>query len=167
MSRVLGQDSAELVLSRYSQLRDVACAMVRQARATVEIVSRDLDPQIYDNDPFAEALRGLVTGDSRRAAVRILLLQPQIAMTRGSRLIDLAQRLPSFISIHTPGEAHRDFNQAMLLVDRSGYLHRDQADQIEATASFAAAPRANELGRLFDEIWDHSTPDQQSRRLGL
>lgn len=167
MAMKLGQDSEELVLTRYSELREVACAMVDQARATVEIISRDLDPPIYDNDRFADALRRLITEDPRRASVRILVQQPQIAAQRGSRLIELAQRLPSFIALCVPGEPHRDFNRALLLVDRVGYVHRDQADQTEAKASFAAPAQANDLGRQFDEIWEQSTPDQQSRRLGI
>lgn len=163
----LGVDTAELALSRYSELREVALAMVSQATATVEIISRGLDPQIYDTDAFAAALQSLVTGQPRRARVRILVQQSSLAAQRGSRIIDLAQRLTSFFALHVPGEAHRDFNQALLLVDRTAYIHRDQADRAEAKACFAAPARANELGRLFDEIWDQSTPDQQLRRLGL
>lgn len=164
---ILGTDDEERALTRFSELREAAASMVQQANTSAEIVSRDLDPQIYDTEPFVDALRRLITADTRRAQVRILIQQPVAVAQRGSRVLELAQRLPSFIAIHVPGEAHREFNQAMLLVDRTGFIHRDQADRPEAQVCFAAPARANELGRTFDELWEQSVPDQQTRRLRL
>lgn len=166
-SHRLGTDTTESVLGRYPELRDAALQMVNQAKVTVDILSRDLDPNLYDNPEFASALGQFVTGDSRRTRVRILVSESAKTVQRGHRLIDLAQRLPSFITIRVPDPEYPAITQAALIVDTTGYIHRELADRPEARVCFAAPSFARDLTRTFDDIWAHSTVDAQTRRLGL
>ena len=67
----LKNDGETVAIDTSEECRVAALSMARQAARSIEIVSRSLDPAIYDNAEFADAVSELVTG-SRRARVRAL-----------------------------------------------------------------------------------------------
>lgn len=164
--RILGTTDEELELARGDEVRAVCLALAQQARRTLDIVSRDLDPALYDNADFAGALRELVV-NSRRAQIRVLLLDSAPVIGRGHRLVELAQRLSTYISIRIPSHEHKDLNEAWLTADAAGFLHRRFSDRYEATANFADRRQATALVNRFDEIWQRAQPDGNLRRLHL
>lgn len=163
-----GPDAPGSVLSLedLSAVRGTSLAMVERARRSVDIFSRQLDPLLYDNAEFADSLRALIVG-SRRARVRVLLREVGPVVTRGHRLIELAQRLSSFMEIRIPALEHQDVADAWLVVDGSHYLHRRSGERHEATAGFDDARRARQLTFRFDEIWARAQPDLNLKRLHL
>ena len=68
----LKEDSQAVVIDTGEACRLAALSMVRQAARSIEIVSRQLDPQMYDNREFCDAVARLIT-TSRRVRVRALL----------------------------------------------------------------------------------------------
>lgn len=162
----LGVSDAVLELDDSATVGAALLALASQARRSIEIVSRHLDPVLYDTDAFAAALRGLVV-DSRRAQVRMLVLDPSPVVSRGHRLVELAQRLSSYVAIRVPGPEHREFNEAWLVADNTGYLHRRFSDRFEAVANFADRRFATHLANRFDEIWQRAQPDPNLRRLHI
>ena len=146
--------------------REAAVVMEQQARRTIMIVSRHLDAPIYDDTDFSTAVRNLIRG-SRRAEVRVMVKDSTPVLRTGHRLIGLAQRLSSFIEIRVPARDHADFNEAFLVVDDVGYVHRNFSDRYEATVSFNDSKVARALIRTFDAMWEHAKPDPNLRRLQL
>jgi hypothetical protein len=163
-AQVLGQTTGKLRVDSSDKIRDLSLAMVSQARRLLDICSRHLDPLLYDNPPFVDAVKRLALA-SRMSRVRIIVLDPGPLVSRGHRLIELAGHLSSFIEIRCPGPDHRDFNEAMLIADETGFIHRLMADRFEGAASFDDPPEALELLRKFDEIWERGEPDPNFRRL--
>jgi len=166
MERILGETDEEFELARSEEVRGVCVALAQQARRSLDLVSRHLDPALFDNDEFAAAVRALVI-NSRRAQMRILLLDSAPVIARGHRLVELAQRLSSYISIRIPAPEHKEFNEAWLVSDATGFLHRRFSDRYEATANFADRRRATALVNRFDEIWQRAQTDGNLRRLHL
>lgn len=160
---VLKEDAETVDVDSSEECRLAALSMARQATRSIEIVSRQLDPQIFDNSEFCDAVRRLIVG-SRRARVRILLRQVDPVVKRGHRLVTLAQRLDSFIVMRVPAPEHDDNNTAFLIVDAAGVIHRHLSDRYEATVSFNDPRLAQELGRQFEEMWHTATPDVNLRR---
>ena len=89
---LLKEDSESVDIDTSEACRTAAVSMVRQAARSIEIVSRNLDPQMYDNAEFCDAVTRLVVG-SRRARVRALLRDTdRVAGNRlGLRRTDKAQ----------------------------------------------------------------------------
>lgn len=57
----LKKDSQAVAIDSSEACRLAALSMVRQAARSIDIVSRHLDPQMYDNRDFCEAVSQLIT----------------------------------------------------------------------------------------------------------
>jgi hypothetical protein len=163
---VLKEDDQRVDVDSSEECRFAALSMARQAARSIEIVSRQLDPQMFDNSEFCDAVTRLVVG-SRRARVRILLRQVDPVIKHGHRLVPLAQRLDSFIEMRVPAPEHDESNVAFLIVDGAGVIHRQQSDRYEATVSFNDPRLAQELTRQFEEMWQTAVQDVNLRRSHL
>lgn len=163
---VLGKSPEAVPLENCDSHRLAALSLAQQARRALSIHTPDLDRDVYDQQPFLDAVIKLAT-HGRQALIRILLRDPMRALTEGHRLIELSQRLPTFVQIRIPSEAYRDYNQAFLVADEMGLLHRPVADRYEGKACFYAPLEASNLLRYFDQAWEHATPDPRLRRLSL
>lgn len=166
VSPVLGEDAGELEVVERDQVADLSLAMANQASRYIDIVSRHLDPLLYDNDEFAEAIKQLALR-SRRARIRLLIIDARPLITTGHRLIDLASKLPSFIEIRAPARHHRGFNEAFLLADNIGYIHRQFSDRFEASIDFADRSVSANLRDRFSTMWERATPEVRFRRLHI
>lgn len=165
-SFTLGEDKETLPVESSAELREASHALLSQCARTIEIVSRHLDPVIYDNREFAGALRRFLL-DHRRGRVHIIIMDTRPILAAGHRLIDLAQQLSSYIEVRRAGRKHADFNAAFLIADRVGTIHRPLADRFEGEVNFGDRRIALELGQTFDEMWAHGEPDPNLRRLSI
>ncbi len=163
---VLKQDSQTVNIDTSEECRLAALSMVRQATRGIDIVSRQLDPQMYDNRDFCEAVSQLVVG-SQRARVRALLCHSGPVVKRGHRLVTLSQRLSSFIEMRVPAREFDDYNAAFLIVDGAGVIHRTLSDRFEGAVNFNDPRMAQELARQFEEMWQTAVPDVNLRRSNL
>jgi len=62
---------------------------------------------------------------------------------------------------------HREFNEAWLVADATGYVYRPMSDRFEATVDFNDRHQASQLVARFNEIWERAQPDPNQRRLSL
>jgi hypothetical protein len=162
---ILGQSLEPIELSDSDAQRRAAVALTLQARRSVNIFTRDLDKKIYDNRDVLDALQNLAINS--RGLIRILLKDSGQAVKYGHRLISLSQRLTSFIEIRKVAEDFKEYNEAFLVADEIGYAHRKHADRFEGIARFNAAKEAANLLVFFNEVWRHSEPDPNLRRIYL
>jgi len=72
--------------------------MVQQAGRSLHIISRDLDPTIYNTQEFVDSVKKMLL-KSKNNRVQILVSDPGKIVKRGHRLIDLSMMLTSFIEI--------------------------------------------------------------------
>ena len=160
---VLKKDDETVAISTSEECRLAALSLARQAARSIDIVSRQLDAQMYDSEEFCDAVAKLITG-SRRARVRALLRYTDPVVKHGHRLLALSHRLSSFIELRIPSNEFDEYNSAFLIVDGAGVVHRTLADTFEGTASFNDPRRARELGRQFEAMWQTSKSDVNLRR---
>jgi hypothetical protein len=162
----LGESTEVVAVTTGAEARAAVLALVSQARRSVEIVSRHLDPRLYDQPDFVDAAKRLSLGSSR-ARIRMVVQEVAPVLRQGHRLLELARRLPSFLQIRVPAAEFRGFNQAFLVADGVGYLHRELADRFEGTASFHGPLLARELLRQFEPLWETGSPDPGLRSLRI
>lgn len=162
----LGATTDLFYLHSLEDFRSSCTRMVAQANKTLNLISPDLEPLIYDQAPFISAVKRLAL-KSRVARIRIIVQDNSLVRQQGHRLIELAQRLTSTIELRKPDRAYREYTESFLLVDDCGYLHRQLADRYAATACFNDRLQASQLGAVFNEAWERAEPDIELVRLHL
>jgi hypothetical protein len=140
--------------------------MAGLSRRQLDIVSRSLDPAVYNTADFLDGVKSLVL--SGRGRVRIILLDPDPLISSGKhRLLELTMRLSSLMSIRRPGECHSEFNEAMLIADRLSVVHQKYSDRYEGMANFQSPRLASSLTENFEAIWQNAEAIPHFRRLML
>ena len=162
----LGETVEDVHIDTAEENKNAAISLVKQARHSIDIFTQDMDAEIYNNRTFEQSIFDL----SKRhpnTKIRILTQDSRIAVQNGHRLIKLAQSLTSSVFIHNPSREYRDEQCAFLVVDKLGLLHRVTANNrnYKASINFMSPQRAGKLTDFFNEVWEHSTPDIQIRRI--
>lgn len=162
----LGGSGSELNLDTREDNRLATLEMIRQARLRVDIVSRDLDPAIYDQPALIDVFKNMIL-ENRRARVRIIVFDAQALARRGHQLLKLAGDLSSFIEIRQGSREHEQYSEAMLVADECGYIHRLLWNRYEANANFNDRHQCKLLLNIFENMWDHATSSVYLRRLSI
>ena len=76
-------------LSTLAEVRAHVTAVTASARRALAIYTQDLEPLLYDHEPFLEAIKHLVLARSH-ARVRVLIADPMRAIRDGNRLVAMA-----------------------------------------------------------------------------
>jgi hypothetical protein len=163
---ILGQDNEEILLETTVENRDAVISLAKQARFSLNLFSRDLDPRVFDNVEFERCIFNLARMH-QSADIRILVNDSSRAIKQGHCLIRLAQKLTSSVFIHNPAREHSGELSTFMVADNVGLLHRPRSTShnYEAVVNFMSPQRAGELNDYFNEMWERSTPDSQIRRL--
>jgi hypothetical protein len=160
----LGEHSSDIAIESSEDNQAAATRLVSQAGRSLDIFSRDLEPRIYDNMEFADAVRSLAV-KTRDMHVRILVIDPDFIIKHGHRLIELARRLTSHMEIRKVHEDYCNNPEAFLVVDNRGLLHRKLASRYEAIVNFNNPMAATERHNQFSEMWDRSKQYMDFKRL--
>lgn len=164
--RRLGVNSQEFTVAGRDEVRSVAHLLSGQAQHSLLLYTEDLEPAIYDQQPFLDAVSRLARSHGQ-ARIRILIADSRLSVQQGHRLIELSRRLSSTIRLRRPAPEYSDFRETFLIADDSGYLHRLHAGRYEGTGNFHDPARVAELRQYFLEVWERSEPDEEIRRLYL
>ncbi len=162
----LGIEDDEVLIDTAGGNHLAATMMAQQCKRNVGIISRELDPVIYDTDTFVEALKQALL-ENRRAKVRIIVFNTQVISRRGHKLLELAGNLPSYIEFRKAGKEYDDFNESLFVADVTGYIYRNNAERFEGKVNFNDKRRSKILMNVFEEMWNRSTPDPNLRKLSI
>lgn len=159
-----GKTDNDTVLSNLDEIKSACVTVADQALRSINIITPDLEPNIYDNQDFLDKLLNLCRGN-RHARIQILVKDSTLAVKRGHGLIRLAQRLTTAIEVRNPLEEYLTQNSGFLLADNSAFVYRKNCDTPKAISNTDCKFRGNALQDLFNQVWEHSQLDDQIRRL--
>jgi len=162
----LGVTDKELRVESSTHNRAAVLALAQQAKRTLHIYTRDLDPPVYDQQPFVQALTALATR-SRYSRILILVQNTEHAVKDGHRLVELSRRISSFVELRKPHSDYREYNQAFLIADEIGLLRRPIADRYNGTLNFKAPLASREHIEFFNQVWERSETDPDLRQLHI
>ena len=162
----LGENSLEFEVERLTEASAVAHALAAQARRTLLLHTEDLEPAIYDESAFLDAVSQLARTHSQ-SRIWILIHDARKVVQHGHRLIEIARRLSSVIQLRRPAPQYRNYHESLLLADGCGYLHRPIAARYEGTANFHDPGKVADFEKYFMEVWERSEPDEEIKRLYL
>ena len=162
----LGLSELDIELEDRADTAYATNLMTEQAQDSLDILSRNLDPGLYEQNAFLDNLSRLCLRN-RKARIRFLVQQPVEAVKRCQRLLELARKLSSSIELRQPHADYRQHNEAFLVADRCGLIYRKFSDRYEGTANFYAPVEAQRKTDFFTEVWERSEVHPEFRRLYL
>ena len=95
-----GGSGTRIIVSTMPEVREASLKVAKSAQRLLSIFTQDLEPLIYGEEPFLEAIKRLVLARSY-AKVRVLLADPSPAMVDNNRFLALARRLTSCIDMRS------------------------------------------------------------------
>ncbi len=160
-------DPTPMLVSGLEQSRHALLKLAKTAQFLLQWFTADLEYLVTDNEVFIQTISQFCR-TSRQSRVEILLHDPKTLMHRGHRLINLAQRLPSKVEIRcTNTDIVRQHPSSFLVVDREHFFIKPIASNWRGKLQFDAALEARVLLDIFEEGWETSFPDNQTRPLGI
>ena len=162
----LGIDDEEIDISTSEEHQLAATKIVEQCRRDISIISRQLDPRVYDTQEFINAVKATVLAN-RRTRVRIMVFESQLIARRGHLLLHLAASLPSYIEFRKPGREYDHFNESLFVGDSTAYVFRNNAERFEGKVNFSDKRKSKTFMDVFEEMWARSSPDANLRSLSL
>ena len=162
----LGETDRVLQLDNRSENIIVTNHMAKQCHRTLNIISRTLDPVVFDTAEFADAVKYLALRH-RRAQIQIIVFDPDTIVKRGHRLLELSGRLSSFIELRKAHYSFNDYNECLLIADSTGYIHRKNSERYEGTSNFKDRRHSTHLLNQFTDMWEMATPDPNFRKMML
>jgi len=163
-SMQLGIDRLGFSLHRREEVRAMAQTLAEQARRGLMLLTPDLEPAIFDQQPFLTAISTLAR-QHRDVYFRILVLDSRGILQHGHRLIELSRRLSPNIEFRRPPPDYQNTGKTFLLCDDAGYFFRPLASRYEGTASFNNPGEVARLKKYFMELWGRSASDSDLRLL--
>ena len=162
----LGRTDETVDITTREENRIAVVKMAQSCQRTIEIISRELDPALFDDGEFLDAVKAMVL-KNRRAVVRMLVFEPKQIASRRHRLLDLARAMPTFLEMRVPPQVYQDFDETVFIADSTGYLHRLYTNRYEAKVNFNDKRVARYMVKEFDEMWDKSVQDINLRQLSI
>lgn len=160
----LGVESGDIVIESSDENHLAAVRLVEQAQHRLNVFTRDMEPRIFDNSDFIEAIRSLAVKDNK-AHIRFLVIEPDRAVKLGHRLLELSRRLSSTMEMRKVHEDYSANPESYLIVDDRGLLHRKLASRYEGIVNFNNPSDVARLEHHFTEVWEHSSPQLDFKRL--
>ncbi|WP_438970058.1 hypothetical protein [Methylophaga sp.] len=148
------------------QAAAIALDLIKQARHEICFFGPLIDPVLLDNEAVIEQLSEFARR-SARTRIRIVVFDTRKNISQSHRLIPLAQRLTSKIEIHIASPKHQKSHSMFLLVDTEAYMHFPNAERYVGRAENQALAEVRDKQQNFDEIWNQSKQDINSRRLHI
>lgn len=145
-------------LSTLAEVRVHVAAATAGARRTLAIYTQDLEPLLYDHEPFLEAVKHLVLARSH-ARVRVLIADPMRAIRDGNRFVAMARRLTSYIDLRNVPKDMRNNPAAFLVADNNASVFRPNAATWEGIAAMSDLASAAKHLAYFDSIWRAADSD--------
>ena len=160
-------ETSPILLDGRSDCAEMARTLVLGCTTRLSLITQRLEPELYNDAEIHAHLSSLAAG-SRNTEIRIIALDTRVAANQGHYLIHLAQKLPTYAQIRTPViQEHRHFRESWLIADDGAYLRLRNPNRYEGFYELDNKLECRNYLETFQEIWDASEPDQNTRRLSL
>lgn len=159
------QDVRQIVSSQ-QELQAAVINVIGHANRGLAILTPDLEPEIYDNEAFLDALKRFLLARSF-ARVRVLVSDPNRTIKLGNRLVDMGRRLTSYIEFRNLNPEYREEGAAYFIADNHSIVYRPRHDSWDGICDIKGASTAQRYLDAFDELWNASEPYPELRRLEM
>lgn len=148
------------------EMRDALSAVLTLTERSIDILTRNLDPRVFDDAHIIGELKRVALA-SRRAKVRILVHDTAMLTRRDSRVWAMMRRLPSYFELRIPSRDHRNLPTAFLIADKVASMYQANSEIYEGLVEFHDPIRGDSLSRQFMEIWEAAEPSPELRTMTI
>lgn len=152
------------ILTTMPEVRDASLKVAKTAQRLLSIFTPDLEPQIYSEEPFLEAIKRLVLARSY-AKVRVLVADPSRALVDNNRFLALARRLTSCIDLRSMNAEYPASAGAFIIADDKALVYRLQINRWDGIADMNDPAVVRRYLNFFDEVWNSSMQESQMRQM--
>ncbi len=152
------------VLATMPEVREASLKVAKSAQRLLTIFTLDLEPMIYGEEPFLEAVKRLVLARSY-AKVRVLLADPSRALVDNNKFLTLARRLTSCIDMRTMSPDYPASAGAFIIADDKAIVYRLQTENWSGIADMNDPPVVRRYLTFFDEVWNMGMQESQMRQM--
>ncbi len=152
------------ILTTMPEVREASLRVAKSAQRLLSIFTPDLEPLIYGEEAFLEAIKRLVLGRSY-AKVRVLLADPSRAMVDNNRFLALARRLTSCIDLRTMSPDYPSNAGAFIIADDRALVYRLQINRWDGISDMNEPAVVRRYLNFFDEVWNMSMQESQMRQM--
>jgi len=152
------------VLSSIAETLDATVGMVDKTHRRIAIFSTDLDPDIYNDERFLEAIKRLTLGKPF-VRIRVLIANPGRVVRNGNPFVQLARRLSACIEFRNAHEEYRDHREAFFIADETALIYRVDSRKWDGIADSHEPAVARRYLGMFDEVWNASRTEMEMREL--
>jgi len=151
------------LLDSKADLQQHLLKMLGAGRKDIAIFSHSLDADLFNNSQIAADISAIARS-SRCASIRIVIENSQALIDNNHKLLTLAQRLVSKISIKKLIITPQDTYQFMIIDQDKLWLQHNKEDYA-GFANYDARPEVKRFLILFNDLWKHSEEDPRLRSL--
>jgi len=163
---VLSQDKTIYNFHDETQFLALHRNMLSQAKRRIWIMSNAINSSLLKDEQFSQSLLQLAKNNPQ-AEIRILLEDGKAGAGHFNPLINLAQRLSSFVEIRSlPGNSN-NFSEWVTLVDFSAGIYRKTLSSYTGFATYDNQLIAQRLIAKFEDQWQFAKPSIEFRRLAI
>jgi hypothetical protein len=152
------------ILTTMPEVREASLKVAKSAQRLLSIFTQDLEPLIYGEEAFLEAIKRLVLARSY-AKVRVLLADQSRAMVDNNRFLALARRLTSCIDLRAMSPEYPASAGAFIIADDRALVYRLQADRWNGISDMNDPAVVRRYLNFFDEVWQTGMQESQMRQM--
>ncbi len=146
---------------------DAVHHLIGSAERYIAIFSQQLEPLLYNVPEICEQMSQLAR-KNRYTQIRIIAQQTRSVASQGHCLIQLAQKLSSYVQIRTPNTPElQRFAQSWLIVDDHSICEISNPDRYEGKVIEHDRVHVASQLEFFENAWENSVPDVNTRRLSI
>lgn len=166
LPEITEEERQRISIEGAENFREQAVMLVNRAHREIRIFSNRLEPEMYSNGQFCDAVYAFATSHPL-ARVRILVKDVPHAIQHTNQLQDLCHRLPSHIQLRKFQSQEECLHTEFLLVDKAGILYKQEPERFVGYVIAHAPMEAVELVQEFDNFWEQGELDPELRRLHI
>jgi len=163
---VISQDKTIYNFHDEAQFLALHRNMLSQARRRIWIMANSINAAVLNDEQFHQSILQLVKNNAQ-AEIRILLEDEKTSQNKFSPLINLTQRLTSYVEIRTLPRTTHKFSEWVTLVDFSAGIYRKTLESYSGFATYDSKLIAQRLITKFDDHWQFAKPSVEFRRLAM
>jgi hypothetical protein len=141
------------ILTTFEDVKTSVISIADAAKRSITILTRDLEPGIYDTEEFLEALKRFALG-KRFSRVRVLISDPARTTRSGNKLIALGRRLEAQIDFRN---LHQDYRGQMpgafMIADEMVVMYRVDGRRYDGIMGSNEPVIAQQHLKAFEQPW--------------
>ncbi|HEY7774560.1 MAG TPA: hypothetical protein VIC26_15355 [Marinagarivorans sp.] len=167
MSEASAKDLGVIRFSDFEQANALILRCCQSAIRHVDIFSQSLDPALYSQPAFIDAL-SLLARTGRQSRIRLLVQDSRPLHGRHHPLITLVKRLPSTVFLRVLHNDYESVQTGYCISDARALLYFNQEANCEGFYCQQARAEARHTLEAFNRLWEHhSRSDPEFRTLSL